>query len=497
MDSRHPRLAVPFLLGMLLATGVARAEPVELPIEEPLAAGKVLVELDDSRVHVLVDPEAEPSLRVVDLVNGEDGHGYALVEEEKGTLRVGRPVGDEETAPRLAIDLVVTPSTLIEVAGKNLDVELETTDTGEDEEAGDRPGTHPDKEAPVRDVPRRALRGARLRVDVGYSSVTVTGGRGIAISASGSRISLEGTGGPLSLDLDGGSAEVRGHVGPVRVRGAGAEFVLERLGGALQFTLDGGSLALREGNGTADGSADGATLVVERWGGSFLVRGDEDHVEARELTEENAKLQVNGARHEVEAENLAGALFADLEEGTLTARNVGARLSLRLREGAEAEVRGVGDGADIRLESDAQARVEQVARRASARVSGGSLVIEGCRDLQAKVQDGSLDATLRAGKARVGAVDSEVHLDLSRTNQDHRLDLSGSSRARVTLRDPCRVRVPEDVADDRLIVSGCERITPGARKPPVLSRGRLARRRIVTLDVELGEDASLEVGAAP
>ncbi len=485
----HP----PFVLLAILCTVVpAIAEPVELPIEGPLAAGKVLVELDDSRVHVLVDPEAEPSLRVVDLVNGEDGHGFALLEESKGTLRLGRPHGDEETAPRLGIDLVVAPSQLLEIAGRNLDVEIETTDTGEDEEEPDTAG-----DGSVRETPRRALRGARLTVDVGDSSVVVTGGTAIAISATGSRIELEGTGGPLSLDLDGGSVEVRRHVGPVRVRGAAAEFVLEDLGGALRFDLDGGSLVLRGGNGTADGSADGATLAVERWGGSFLVRGEEDHVEARELTEANAKLQVSGARHEVIAEKLAGALFVDLEDGTVSARGVGARLSLRLRDGAEAEVKGVGDGADIRVEEDASAKVEGIARRTSARVNGASLSLDNCRDLQAKVMEGSLAATLRAGKARVTATDSEVELDLAGSSQDHQLSLGGSARARVTMRDPCRVRVTGDVEDEGLLVSGCEVIGPDARKPPPVTRGRLQRRRVVTLDVELGDDASLEVNAAP
>ncbi len=486
------RLARPALVLAALLPAAALAEPVELPIEGPLAAGKVLVELDDSRVHVLVDPEAEPSLRVVDLVNGEDGHGFALVEEAKGTLRLGRPHGDEETAPRLAIDLVVAPSQVLEIAGRNLDVEIETTDTGEDEDAPDDEG-----DGTARPVARRALRGARLTIDVGDSSVVVTGGQAISISATGSRIELEGTGGPLSLDLDGGSVEVRRHVGPVRVRGAAAEFVLEDLGGALRFDLDGGSLALRGGNGTADGSADGATVTVERWGGSFLVRGEEDHVEARELTEPNAKLQVSGARHELVAENLAGALFVDLEDGTVSARGVGARLSLRLRDGAEAEVKGVGDGADIRIQEDARAKVEGVARRTSARVNGASLVLENCRDLQAKVTDGSLEASLGAGKARVTGTDSEVGLDLSRSNQDHQLTLAGSSRARVTMRDPCRVRVPGETDDDSLLVSGCEVIGPGARKPPPVTRGRLQRRRVVTLDVELGDDASLEVNAAP
>ncbi len=470
----------------------AFSEPVELPVEAPLGAGRVVVELDDSRVHVLVDPDAEPSVKIVDLENGEDGHGYALVEEAKGTLRLGRPHGDEETAPRLAIDLVVTPSHVLEVSGRNLDVEVETTDTGDEPGAPDAEG-----DGSGRPPARRALRGARLAIDVGDSSVTVTGGQAIAVSATGSRIELEGTGGPLSLDLDGGSVEVRHHVGPVRVRGASAEFVLEDLGGALRYDLDGGSLTLRGGNGTADGSADGATLAVERWGGSFLVRGDEDHVEARDLPEPDAKLQVSGARHEVVAENLAGALFVDLADGTVSARNVGARLSLRLREGAEAEVRAVGDGADIRLEEDARAKVERVARRTSARVDGATLVLDGCRELLGKVQDGSLEATLLAGRARVTATDAEVSLDLSRSNQDHQLTLAGSSRARVTLRDPCRVRVPGGAEDDSVLVSGCEVIGPDARRPPPVTRGRLRRRRVVTLNAEVGEDAALEVNAAP
>ncbi|MBP7145899.1 MAG: hypothetical protein KBD01_00030 [Acidobacteria bacterium] len=481
-----PRLA---LVCLLAASLPAFAEPVELPVDMEVEAQRISMSLRGGRVDVLVDPDAEPGLTVKDLVRGEESGGFVLIEQDGASLTVGQPHGDEVTAPRLAVELVIGPGQVLELSGEDLSVTVE--------------GLAPPPAAPPREAGEAGSALAApapipgIRLDLVHSIVRVSAVGGLNLKANDTAVQAERLRGLVQAELEGGRLALDDQEGPVHLRGSNADVTLAQAIGDVEFALEGGNLSIAAGAGSCKGRSRSTLVRIEGWQGGVTLDGELNQVEVRESGAPEAQLSVSGERNDVLVEQFRGAVTAQVTGGSLRATDIGVRVRVEATEGAQVRVERVKEGAEVRSSERATLTVNDVGQRLWAVVRDGSLDAEGMAELELRADSAVVNVRSITGRARVQATDTQLGLDLSASRVHPDVKLGGSTQASIVMPAPCVVRVSEPEMAGQVTVSGCE-LSDGSNRPGTSPYGRRpGSRPDLLLIAHLDGSAELNVRATP
>ncbi len=503
---RTPRVLAAVLLALALA-GPARAdsEPVDLPIEADLTARVIALDLRGGEVDVVLDEDATPQLTVSDLLRPENTEGFVVVEDDGGRLRLTQPHGDDIVAPRLRVKIVAPPEVQVSIEGERLTIVVRrfaapplAPIVEPPADATPRPEdlpTPPDPSAPAGGGAGSGGAGSGagggagtpgLRLDVRQSSVTVVGVAG-QWRGRDSHLRAEGVRGALAVDVEGGRFVLEGFAGQLDLRGSDTEIEVSEASAGMAFRLDHASLLVESGAGRASGNATASTIAFRRWFGGVSVQGDQNRIELAQAGLKDVPVTCGGRANEIVLEQVQGPVNVDLTEGRLTGRRLLALTTVRARDGAEVGLQLVKGRVDLELAERCRATVEGTDETVDLRVTSSEATLSSIRGLELRATSATVTATDVAGDARVRAGDSELDLDLRAVTNSPDLDLSGSTKARITLPSPCFLSLEKaDEALDRVELAGCEvydgrqRLYAAAGKRLILTRAKVGSGAVLT-----------------
>ncbi|GAB4368778.1 MAG: hypothetical protein Kow0062_02200 [Acidobacteriota bacterium] len=478
-------LAVTFAL---TAAG-ARAEMRELPLDLPVDAPGVDLELRNSRVDVLLSRDADARLVVTDARGDEITGGYVAIEAgEDGALVVRQPWGDEAVAPDVRVRLVLPPGTALTIRGERLDVDLE----GERAAPGERPATGRGRAGGGGGGAGRAS----IRIDVDDSSVRITRVSGIDLEGSGGFFDLAATAGAVTARLERAGLRTAGHRGSLVLAGSSLDAEAQDVNGTLRAVLDGGGLTVGSGEGRLRAELRAAQLLAQRWAGPVEVAGSDATVELRAFEDDGSTVRVDLSDGQVLLEGLAGGLSGQLRAGRIEARDIGGAVNLTARESAEIELEGLGQACRLDLQDGARGRVRGVAGRLAVRVTDAEIEAEGALELDLRAERGIADVSGVTRQVRLVAVDSDLDVDCTQARGQAELQARGTSVVRMRLPQPCEVRHDgSDAARDALAADGCELVGRGERRPRVIRpRGR---RPPLVLEAKVDAGTRVEITGVP
>ena len=480
------------LLGLLgSCSSVAFGAAVPLPVDRPLTANKVRLELDGSRVEVRIEPGADSQITIEDAVNGDETEGFVLMESGKGGLRVGRPHGDEVLAPPLTVVLVLGGGEILRIEGSDLTVEL--SDLREDLDEAQRNLLAEESVLETARARRPGGVASRLVLAVDDSDLVLERIAGGSLSGVNNRITLESCRGPFVFDQQSGSIDIQNHWGSLHLKGDGASYVVEGGDQRIAATLEGGELRLSGGGGTVQATVNTSQVSADAWAGNLRFEGADARFDIGQSATEEDLLEIRGENQDIKVSEHGGGLKMALTEGRVTIDGVAGKVDLELEDGSEAEVANLDDVLSIRLSSGSSARVQDVVGKVRAQVKESEFHLRAALELELKASEAVVDVREISNKLRVEASESEVDLDLEAPRTRPELRLARASSGRVVLASPCRVRVSGemDAVRDRLQVSGCDlEDRKSGRRPVAALRGQ---RPPITLLVEVGQEAHLEV----
>ncbi len=476
------------LLVVGLAGSAAFGAATPLPIDVPVRAGRVDLDLRDSRVTILIDPDSEPRLIITDAIAGDETEGFALLEDGDGKLRIGQPFGSSEIAPRLDIQLVLHPSHRLAVQGRSLDVSVEDArvELGQDEllllqeESGMERAF----------AARNAGVAKRHQFDLSDSALRFTGLAGGEVKGTQLDVFAESCRGPLLLQLEDGQVRVEGHVGTVFARGTGTRFEVDGAVQTVDYHLDGGSLFLI-GGGRAKGVMREAALTADQWNGNLSLEGQ---YSSFTVTNGGAgsRLHFRGQENEGRIEGWTGAVTVLAESGTVELKNIAGRVELDGKAGASFVGEELGDTVRVRLETGSFADLRGVTKKLTMNLLESDIVARELTAVSGKASQGRVELTGIDSRFELELDAVELDVDSSGSSSNSSLALRGNSRARVALLDPCRVilRAAGD-SDDAVSVSGCEVQDQGSRRAlrRVVGGGRPTT--IVTIEVDAESQAEV------
>ncbi|RMG44198.1 MAG: hypothetical protein D6718_10530 [Acidobacteria bacterium] len=467
------------LVALVAAAAVwapAEAGPLGLPVEAPLEAGAVWLELHSGRVRITVSREAAPTLRILDLAHGEDSDGFVLVEEREKWLEITQPHGDERTAPPLDVDLTVRPGTEVLLKGGGITVTVEGGAAAADKgaEAGDR-GDHED-----------------FTVELDRSRVLLRDVTSAGVEGRDSDVQVEGGAGRLRLAQVGGSTTVEDRRGRIEIAGEDPAYRLVRFEGYVEGRMEGGSLTVEDSVATLQLAGNDAQFLLDGWRGTGSIRGRYDEVELVRSGGDGERLTLDGEDFDVRAEEFDGELTAVLRSGNFVAQGLRGRVSLRLSEGAAAEIRGAKGGLRADLSGGARLVAEEVEPAIELDAKNSRVDLASVRSVRATLHRSELSADEIEGRVQITATASDLDLDLTESRTTSEIQLRGTSRATVDLRQPCVVN-PEGgrEARNRVDVSGCA--IGGSRRPA----GRRASGAPSVLRLSVGPGAQASVYGMP
>lgn len=471
--------AVTVLWLCVLASAVRAlaAEDVDLPAELALDAAAVTLELGNAELAIVVDPAAEPVLRARRMTDDGSGGERLEARRENGALTLRRPTDGGKS--RLRIDVVVGPGHQLEVRGADLALTIEDQEDSKDPAAGARHA-----------VFRLALQG---------SQADLSGLRDADVTAAASSLWLDGTRGSLTLKLDAGSAQVRGHLGKLRLEAADARVALIDFRGNVAPDLHGGSLEVKDGDGFCAGKVDEGVVLFENWRGRVAITGSRTTLEARSPDRLQSEWKLDGSDLGVTLEQLDGTVDLGLRGGTFSGADLHGKLVVKGGRGAQVELTELDGNAELALAGGASARIAGVSGLLKADVRDGSLQADRVRNL---ALDGARSEIVVGQVERVSRLevsDGKLSLDLAAIRQNPTLQLAGEARAEVWLPQPCVVHPegPPALIDSSVEVSGCELRIPGQPLRPSRSRLIYGDRRPLVLTVKMSEDVTLEVTGQP
>jgi len=470
------------LAGAVLALAVATpAEPVELPVERPLETEAVWITLHAGRVRIRFSAEAAPHVSIRDAEHGDATTGFVILEEREKWLEIVQPHGDERTAPPLAVELTLVRGMSVVLRGSDAEVLVEG-------EAGS-PGVEPAERSPA--GPAAMPVRFDFDVDMDRASVLLRGVRSARIRGRDTNVRIEDGAGALALEQEAGEAVIEDRRGTVRVDGEEPSYRFERFDGHVEGRIQGGMVSLENSVASLRLTATDGEVFLQGWHGSGHLDGEAMHVEVHDSGGGSDRLDVGGSEIDLEVDGYAGRLAARLEGGTQTADRLGGALTLRLSDGAFADVRRLSDALEADLQGGSHLGVEQAERRIEATVVESRVELDAIRDARVKLKRSELIGTGVTGRIQLDAVGADVDLDLSESRAQSSLSLKGATRARVQMRQPCFV-LPTGgkQARERIETTGCT-LGGAARRP------RPGGGAPVFLQVTVGAGAELEVDGLP
>ncbi len=455
---------------LLFAVRPACAEALELPYEADLAAKTVTIDLFESRVEVLYDNETAPSVRVTNLLQ-EGSAGFVLVEDEGGQLTLEQPHGDPETAPRLLVKLHLAPATTLNVKGSKLTISVERFGAA-------RPATDGPERAVPTDPPLVHFGGTD-------SSLHVIGVP-FECSGRGNHVQAENVRGVARAQLQQGDFVIEALAGllDLRLERGTARFSTVR--GTVRATLDGAELRGAGGEGRVEITAGNATFGLDEWTGPIVVNGDDNRVEWHAITSDSQASSVSGRRNEIHVETTKGPLQIDMNGGRCEARDLGGQSQFSVRGAGALDVDNTGGPLRVELAENASARLRELGHESVVRGEQASIELRAAQNVALRLTGGSVVGRELSGRLEFHATDADVDLEITSAASSPELDLSGATRARVVLPQPCYVQLTGERdanAADRVTLSGCEGDTDGRRaytmrppgsRPPVLMKAKVS-----------------------
>ncbi len=452
-------------------------EQVELPFETALDGETIRLELRHATIDILQDPEAEASLSVGWLTPGEASDERVDVRVKGGLLQLSRGGSTTPTEPRWLVEMVVAPEQFVEIVGVDLDVLIEAAaneDEGssaeeeqadgylDDEKYGEKYNQEEGGKGDEKEAKTRPGRDGLDSVDeptvdlhLEQSNVHLVGLEGAIVDTFESYLRADRTTGILRLRMQGGSAEIVGHRGPMELSAHQAEIWLEEPESKLTFSLEGGTLNSTGGEGRIEGKVRDAFVRFEGWTGPNTLEASEASLEVISATEAN--LQISGAHLAVVVENIQGQVETRLLGGTLTGRDLVGHVKITARSDAEVELEGIKGPVSLSLESGAGVKIIDAEGIVQGNVHDARLDVDGASylklsGLRAEVSLSRLDRI-----QQLELTDSRLEADLSGLRHDPLLTLRGTSEASVQIEAPCGVKLEKTSEDPlaRVDVSGC------------------------------------------
>ena len=475
-----PRLVAGVFASLLLVTGNLGAQVFELPAEIALDADALTFDLADAELSIEVR-QAEPILRA--RVAEDDGGSARLeVSGVDGALTVSRPVDDEPT--RLSIEAVIAPGQRLRLDGRRLTVILDHLPAG--------PADPPAPGAPSA-AGKAAVRGS-FQLSLESSEADLTGLRDPVLDLTSTAVWLTGTGGNLDLTLRGGSAEIRGHRGSLKLAASDAEVAIEDLRGPLTPRLVGGSLTVTGSRGNLDATLDNALLRLDGWRGAVQLRGTGATLEARAAGDAKTPWKIEGRGLRLVLEGVSGPVTATLDGGSFEGRGLRSKIVAVANNGARLDLAELAGSLRLNLTGGAEARVSDVGGALASELEDAFLEADGVGQLALTAARSRVVARRVRHLTRLEATDSELDLDLEAIRSPF-LKLLGTSRASVRLTTPCLVQLqgPAAMVDRQVRLTGCDLLVPGQRLRGKQTFLRYGDHPLTTLKAQVSEDASLEV----
>ena len=485
----------------LLAATSARADSIALllPVERATEEQVVVLSLRESRVDVLIDPAAEPVLRIDDLLRGDESSGFVLLEPDDKTLRVGQPHGQEDVAPRLVVQLVLRPDQRFELQGTDVDVTIRSAVV----EAASEVAEEASPNHISAGTPRQSIRPGRgnhlidLQMDGG--TVELDGVSRAQVTATGTQVNGSQTRGPIDLAVRSGEIDVSDHRGPLLLTAERTSVELRNLQGAMSAHVTGASVAVYGGEGKLVGDGEDGEFLVQSWSGPIDFRGELHRIDVLGSGTASKTLTVSGADLDVSVSDFAGAVTADLSGGSLDVRNLGGRAKIKARLGTRVRLENIQDTIDFRAESSTDCIVQKIGRSFQARIEDSRLDARDLRQVRISALRSFVYLEDVQGTADITLTDAEGELDLSGSRAASKISLQGASEASVVLPEPCAVRgqvESDDTLQRQTIVDGCQLITAESQYRSAFGDRRKGSTPAV-LTATIAEDSTLEVRGRP
>lgn len=482
---RHGLAALVIFAGHLGA-GHLDATPLYLPDELPLAALPIELDLDDAEVYVTVRPDPHHLLRGrLAVRDAGDPPNPAALDVVLDTQRLLiRRLEAEAPARRLVIDLLVAAGQPLKIVGSDLDLVIE--------DLTPRTPIQPHEGGTAEE-----LKPSAIRLELTSSRAQLTALHDAVVDLSQSALWTSDTDGDLAVRLQGGTAEISGHLGPTLLEANDAEVTFRESTGGLQARSTGGRLELFEGRGELRGNLTDSALIAESWLGRAEVVAEGGLIEVRSELADATEWSLQGQNVEVVLEGLRGTVKTVLDGGSLRADQIGASLTVEADAGTRVDLADLRGRVVLRARGDSQALLRDVANTLNAVVSEARLEVDGVGTFQLEASRAEVVARRVAQlAATVKATDSDLTLDLTEIRNPPFLKLQGTGSVYVQLAVPCVVRLPDPdtVLEASVTVTGCERRLPRQRVSEHLKYGAGAPIR---LTVRLDPDVELEVEGVP
>jgi hypothetical protein len=472
-----------WLCSLVAATTlVAAAGAQEQPVYEvPLLSRHVTVDLVNARVEAVVGEVEEGLLWFSAISEGVDAGSAVAV---AGDGRVTR-TAPEAAGERLLLELQLTAEQSLSVLGADLELSVL------DRTAADRREAEASGAETAGSAPAEPQAGPVVEVHVEDSEVQLAGlvGSG-AVAAAASHVSVDGCTGVYSFELEGGSARVFDHDGPLSLLGQGAEANLEATRGALSFEIVGGGVYTRDATGTVTGTATDATVHLDHHTGSADLSGRNTSLDLREC---QGTLTVGGEELNLWIDGWNGAVNLTLRGGSVSGSVWRRAVTAVMTDGASLDADGLMGPVTLELERDTSATVRSVRNGLKATVAEAFLEAHEVNKLNVTARRGTVVASGVRTLERMVADASELELDLRSVRGKPRVQLGAGTNASIELTSPCLVKTEGAGAADNAIVTGCEHsMLRGRRRRPMLE-GKLNVRLVVALS----EEDSLTVSGSP
>lgn len=429
------------LAGGLLLFGwsLASAEPVELPVTLVPDQPQIVLDLRNCRIDILFDDQADPEIEITNLDEPTQQGGFVLAEVERESLLLSQPFGDEQIAPPLAIHLTLKPETGLTVRGQQLTIRSETASRPSPDPLPPSP-TVAAGAAPAQPPPPVFV----FKID--DSSLDLVG-RAPTISGTRNTINIQEAVGDILAELDGGSCFLKNSTGRLQINGKGTDFRLESVSGTVVFSLQSGRLWLQEGSGSCTGQAQQANVSVEGWRGSLNLDGTGSSVDITRCGMDKGEINLRGEKQLFQLQELAGTLLVDLKESQVDARRIQAGSRLFLRDQTQLVMRGGAHGTHFQLSGGSKAVFSEITDMLNGKAEESSLEFNDVQFLMATVDKGRCSARNSRMVTNITATDADLELNLTQGQSPPRLQLKGSTTARLTLAPPCLLQIEEGALD--------------------------------------------------
>jgi hypothetical protein len=509
LQPRQPatgRRRPPLVGALVVACAVYFAAPeaeaqqqAALPLSASFSSPRVELELTDARVRITVGAEGTPHIDARVEPGGSTTDVRLEVDHTPGSVtRIRRPDADGPQ-PTITVDLELSVDQVLSVAGARL--ELEISGPPPDPEVLP-PDQDPSPAAPTAkdststaERPPEKSESPNTTVVVTDSQVTARNLGALSLTATGGMVDLSTSVGSSELRLDGSAAFLHRMRGSAVIEAFDSETTIEDAEGGVVINLDGGALTVNRSTSAIRGEFYGADVSIVTASGALQLSGSDSSIRVTDVT--RAQTRISGDELRVALNDVGGPVHLALNGGSLGADVVEGRVDLQLTARAEAEIGDIrGDLAAV-LSDGVRAEIDGVTGHTRVQLQYGELDLSDLKSLDLATQGGLVTGRGIRSIQRLEATDSDLELLLDDVNGRPKIDLRGTTDARVQLSTPCRVvaKLPESPFGDHLRVSGCDFDFDGTSKRS-LRRGVDGRAPVV-LEATLDENASLRVDGRP